>query len=336
MSKILQMITAGSVLALSVLPVQAADVTLTISSWAPPTHGINSVFWPKFIEKIEEATEGRVTAEIKYGLASPPAQFDVVLDGVADITWIVNGYTPSRFPSSTLFELPGYEGSAEDISEAYWHTYEKFMASAGEYDGVKLIALSTNGPGLIHSRDKVSSISDVEGLKLRIGGEVASKVGKALGATGIRVPAPKVYETVASNSADGVMMQMDAKNSFKLFEIAKNTYAVPGGFYRSSFAMIMNEDSFAGLTDADQKALDKVFGAALSKFAGEVWDWTDEQGLEKLATNDDNIHTVANDTDTVAWQKIAEPIIKEVVTEVSEAGFDAPGARAFLMDRISK
>ena len=46
---------------------------------------------------IEEATEGRVTAEVKYGLGSPPAQFDLILDGAADITWIFHGYSPGRF-----------------------------------------------------------------------------------------------------------------------------------------------------------------------------------------------------------------------------------------------
>ena len=51
---------------------QAAE-KLIISSWAPPTHGINAKLWPRFIEMIEKATEGRVTAEIKYKLASPPA-----------------------------------------------------------------------------------------------------------------------------------------------------------------------------------------------------------------------------------------------------------------------
>ena len=31
---------------------------LIISSWAPPTHGINAKLWPRFIEMIEQATGG--------------------------------------------------------------------------------------------------------------------------------------------------------------------------------------------------------------------------------------------------------------------------------------
>ena len=54
---------AASAVALSSLTAQAAEVTLTISSWAPPTHGMNAIAWPRLIEMIEEATDGRVTAE---------------------------------------------------------------------------------------------------------------------------------------------------------------------------------------------------------------------------------------------------------------------------------
>ena len=73
MNHFLKGCVAASVLALSTAGAWAADVTLTISSWAPPTHGVNAIFWPKVIEEIEAATEGRVTAEVKYGLAPPPA-----------------------------------------------------------------------------------------------------------------------------------------------------------------------------------------------------------------------------------------------------------------------
>ncbi len=86
----------------------AADVTLTISSWAPPTHGMNAKMWPGVIKMIEEATGGKVTAEIKYGLGSPPAQMDLVMDGAADMTWIFHGYQAGSFTDTQMIELPGY------------------------------------------------------------------------------------------------------------------------------------------------------------------------------------------------------------------------------------
>ena len=253
---------------------------LVISSWAPPTHGINAKLWPRFIEMMEKATDGRVTAEIKYKLAPPPAQFDLVQDGAADFTWIFHGYNPGRFVASKLIELPGYEGSAEAASVAYWRAYEKFMTGANEHKGVKLIALHTHGPGHLHSAKKVTSLAEIKGMKLRLGGGVSGDVGSALGATGIRVPAPKVYETLASKAADGVMMPMEGKKGFKLTEVAQHTYQMPGGFYRGSFALIMNEDKFKSLSEQDQKALMTIFGEPVSQMSGKVWDEIDATGTE--------------------------------------------------------
>ena len=49
-----------------------AEYTLVISSWVPPTHNINTQMLPNMIEMIEEATDGRVTGEVRLGLAPPP------------------------------------------------------------------------------------------------------------------------------------------------------------------------------------------------------------------------------------------------------------------------
>lgn len=335
MKTFLKAAVATSIVALSSASAFAADVTLTISSWAPPTHGINAMLWPKLIEEMEAATDGRVTAEVKYGLASPPAQMDLILDGAADMTWIFHGYNPGRFVATKMIELPGYEGNAEAASVAHWRAHEKFLSAADEHKGVKLVGLMTHGPGLLHTNSDVGSLDDVNGMKLRLGGGVSGSVGAALGATGIRVPAPKVYETLASDAADGVMMPMEGKASFKLFEVAKNTYTVPGGFYRGSFALIMNSEAFEGLSEADQAALNEVFGEKASRIAGQVWDAIDEVGSQALADNADNKLIEASAADAEKWNGIAAGIIDEVVAEVSGIGIDAAAAKAYIAEQMA-
>ena len=335
MRNIVKALVATSTIAFSSVTAFAADVTLTISSWAPPTHGMNAMMWPKLIEEIEAATDGRVTAEVKYGLASPPAQMDLILDGAADMTWIFHGYFPGRFVATKMIELPGYKGNAEAASVAYWRAHEKFLSEADEHKGVKLVALMTHGPGLLHTNADVNSLDEINGMKLRLGGGVSGAVGAALGATGIRVPAPKVYETLASDAADGVMMPMEGKAGFKLFEVAKNTFTVPGGFYRGSFALIMNSDTFDGLSDEDQAALNKLFGKKASRLAGEVWDKIDEIGAQALADNDDNSLREASAADAAKWREISQDIIKDVLAEVDESGIDAAAVQEFIAEEMS-
>ncbi|MEZ5654111.1 MAG: TRAP transporter substrate-binding protein [Burkholderiaceae bacterium] len=304
-----------------------AKTELVISSWASPAHGMNALMWPQFIEMIEKATEGRVTATIKYNIGSPPAQLDMVQDGAADFSWIFNGYTPGRFVTTKLVELPGYTGSAEAASVAYWRTYNKYLAKADEHRGVKVVSLMTHGPGVLHSVDYVNSIAQIKGMKLRLGGGVSADVGAALGATGIQVPAPKVYETLASHAADGVMIPYEGKKSFKLNEVAPHTFEMPGGFYRGAFAIIMNQDRFKSLSKKDQAALGSpAFGEAVAKMAGAVWDQIDAAGRKTGAETKGNTSTMASAADVAAYAELTAPIIKQVVAEVTKAGVDGQAA----------
>lgn len=327
---------ATAALAVSGSVAFAADYTLTISSWAPPTHGINAKMWPKFVEMVEEATDGKVTAELKLGIAPPPAQMDLIMDGAADASIIFHGYQPGRFVTTKLIELPGYEGSAEAASVAYWRAYDKYLKAADEHRGVKVIALHTHGPAQLHTSSPVTSMDQISGLKVRIPGGVGGDVGTALGATGIQVPAPKVYETLASKAADGVVMPLESRKGFKLTEVAPNVYEMPGGLYRGSFAFIMNEDTFADLPEDIQQALEEnVFGEPLSREIGKIWDEIDAIGREATQSTEGNaIHEAAAE-DMEKFSTIAEDVRAKVIAEVNEAGVDAQAAYDMIKSEMS-
>ena len=328
--KIWTRLTGAAVGALMATGAFAADVTLTIASWAPPAHGINSIMWPNFIKMVEDATGGKVSAEIKYGLAPPPAMMDLVIDGAADISWIFHGYTPGRFNATKLIELPGYEGSAEAASVAYQKVFEAHLAKLEEHRGVKVLAMMTHGPAYLHTNKPVASLGDINGMKLRVPGGVGSSAGEALGATGIKVPAPKVYETLASNAADGVVMPAESRKGFKLTEVAKNLYRMPGGFYRGSFALIMNQEAFDALPDDAKAALEaNVVGVPLARMAGQTWDAMDVSGIEATEAAGDNVIVDASAADQAAYAAIGETIKAGVIAELDAAGVD--GAAAYEM-----
>ena len=326
----------GAVAAMLTTASFAAEHTLTISSWAPPGHGMNASMWPNLIAMIEDATDGKVTAEIKYRLAPPPAQMDLVQDGAADMTWIFHGYQAGRFTATKLIELPGYEGNAEAASVAYWRVHEAHLGAANEHKGVKLIGLMTHGPAQVHSSKKITSLSEISGMKLRVPGGVGGDAGAALGATGIKVPAPKVYETLASNAADGVVMPMEARKGFKLTEVAQNVYEMPGGLYRGSFALIMNQEAFDALPADIQAALDeKVFGEPLSRMAGQVWDAIDVDGRSVTEGTSDNSINTASDADQAAYATIGDKIREAVLADISAKGIDAQAAYEMVKSEMA-
>jgi len=328
---------AGTMLAVGFsASAMAADINLTISSWLPPSHPINTEMLQGLIGMMEEATDGQVSGEIKMGLAPPPAQMDLILDGAADITIIFNGYQPGRFVGTKLIELPGYEGNAEAASVAYWQVHEKYLAQLDEFKGTKVIALTTHGPGQIHSNKPVNSLADLKGLKTRLGGGVSADVGAELGLVGIQVPAPKVYETLSSGAADAVAMNMGERLSFKLNEVAKNVYEMPGGFYRGAFAVIMSEDKFNSLPDDVKASLEeKVFGETASKMMGVAWDASDARAREATMAASDNTIVTASAEDQAAFAEMAARVRTKVLAEISALGIDADAAAEMVASTMA-
>lgn len=313
----------------------AAETRLTVSSWLPPTHPVNTKMLQGLIERIEAATDGEVTGEIKMGLAPPPAQMDLVMDGAADLTIIFHGYQPGRFVATKLIEIPGYEGNAEEASVAYWRVHEAHLAKLDEHRGVKVVALTTHGPGHIHSNKAIETLTDLEGLKTRLGGGVSADVGAELGLVGIQVPAPKVYETLASGAADAVAMNTGERISFKLNEVAKNLYEMPGGFYRGSFAVLMSQEVFDGLSPDVQKTLDdEVFGESASRMMGAVWDESDAIAREQTLEAADNIIVTASTDDQAAFAEMALKVRDKILDELAATEVDAEAAYDMLKSEL--
>jgi len=320
--KLLSSLMAAALLAAGSMTANATE-TMQISSWIPP-HAMNKVFFPEWIKAIEKATHGHVTGKVEFNLAPPPGQIDLVTDGAADAAWIFHGYNPGRFVTTKLIELPGYIGDAEAASVADWRAYEKYLKKADEHHGVYLAALFTHGPGQLFMREKISGLDDLKGKKIRIGGGVSADVGVALGVVGVQVPAPKVYETLSGGVADGVMMPMETNQSLRLYEVCPDTYIMPGGLYRGSFALIMSKAFLDRLSPEDRKGVLSVTGEVASRMAGKVWADADVSGMANAKVKTKVIDF--SPADQAEFAKIAKKVRKKVIDEVAAKGVDAQAA----------
>jgi TRAP-type C4-dicarboxylate transport system substrate-binding protein len=317
-------IAGAAALALLAAPA-VAQTTLVIGSWAPPTHHINAKLWPKWAADVEKATAGRVKFDIKYNLAPPPGMFDAVRDGVADATWIFHGYNPGKFVATQVMEMPLLGAGAQAGSAAYWRVHEKHLAKANEHAGVKVVGLMTHGSGIIQSQKPINSWADLKGLKVRLPGGIASKVGEAFGAVAVTVPAPKVYETLSTRVAEAVFMPWETQKSFRLAEVTKYVVEFPGNLYDGSFAIIINPKKFDALSPADQKALMSVSGEKLSSYAGSTWAEADVAGRETARSAGNQVAT-ASPQMLAELKKVAAEIEADWVKRASGKGYDPKAA----------
>ncbi len=312
-----------------------ADTTLTVANWLPPSHPLVSEVIVPMTEQIKEATGGSVVANVLPApLGPPPAHFDFAINGVADITFGVQGYNAGRFKTTSIAEIPFLGDSAEAVSVAYWRTFDAMLKDAGEYDDVKVLGVFTHGPGQIFVKDADASATDLlDGQKLRVGGGIAHEVASALGAVPVEGPSSKAYELLSQGVADGILFPYESVNFFKLIPQLEVGVSVPGGLYNTSFYIVMNKAKWESLTPEEQTAIDSVTGEALARMAGQMWDRSDAAGL--AAMSGETVVTPATDAQITAWTKALQPIVDAKVAEVTAAGIDGAAALEMLKAEIS-
>ncbi|QPM90342.1 TRAP transporter substrate-binding protein [Pseudooceanicola algae] len=313
-----------------------AQTTLTVANWLPPTHPLVSEVIVPMTEQIEAATGGSVTTNILPApLGPPPAHFDFAVNGVADITFGVQGYSPGRFKTTNLAELPFLGDSAEAVSVAYWRTWEEMLKPAGEYDEVKVLAVFTHGPGEIFIKDGDVTATDVlDGKKMRVGGGIIQEITTALGAVPVEGPSSKAYELLSQGVADGIFFPYESVSFFGLIPQLSQGISVPGGLYNTSFYIVMNKAKWESLTPEEQTQIDSVTGEALARMAGQMWDRADAAGIE--AMKDKITVTSATQEQADAWTAALEPIVEAKMAEVGETGVDAAAALTMMRAEIAK
>ncbi|MEM0908527.1 MAG: TRAP transporter substrate-binding protein [Pseudomonadota bacterium] len=313
----------------------SAQTTLTASTWLPPSHPIVRDIVIPWGEAVEEATDGRVVVEMMAApIGRPPAQYDLVADGAADIGYGVHGYTPNRFGLTTIAELPFLSDSAEALSVAYQRVHDEFFADANEHEGVHLLGVFTHGPGIIYSTDDpVDSVEAAEGRKMRVGGGLATMVAQRLGIVPVSAPAPQVYEVLSNGVVDGILFPSESVPFFKIDKVLKHGVAVPGGLYNTSFFMIMNEDTWNGLSAEDQAAISALSGEALARRAGQAWDAADAAGKDIMAASGMTLST-ASDAFMGDMQSALDGVDQVFLDAAAEKGIDGAAALAALREHV--
>jgi len=313
-----------------------AQTTITVSTWAGPNHGINTMVWPTWKSWIEEATEGRVTVEVVHDMGPPASQMEMVADGIADATWVFHGYNTGRFELTKLPEFPTFEDfSSENASAAYWRTHLEYLEQAGEHRGVDVVAAGVHGPGWIFSSEQYETLEDMKGKRIRVGGGVMGDLSNALELTGVALPPTGVYEAGSQGVIDGAMLVPEGLRSFRVAEIFPYTLKVDGGFYRGSFTIVVNPMIWDQMSAEDREAVESVSGERLSRLFGYMMDVSDVRGVD-FAEEQGHTFTELGDDDLETLRGISDEMIEAWAESVSASrDVDAMAAIEFFREQLA-
>ena len=96
---------------------------------------------------------------------NPGQQPQMVIDGVADVAWIIPSYSPGRFPDTEVLELPGMFHSLRESSLVASRLAARNVLK--DYGDFYIVGLWGTAPYSIHTNFPVSSIADLKGKTIR-------------------------------------------------------------------------------------------------------------------------------------------------------------------------
>ncbi|QUN06246.1 TRAP transporter substrate-binding protein [Shewanella yunxiaonensis] len=295
----------------------AAEYTLRFAHHFPAVSSPHKQIFQAWADEVEQASNGRIKVELypSSTLAKPPAQYDAVVNGIADITATIQGYTANRFPLTQVVELPGVAKNAENGSCIIENLYDEGLISQ-EYKNTKPLFLFTHGMGLIHTTDKtINTPEDLAGLRIRRPSAVVAKFLEQVGAQPVGMPAPESYQAMQNGVIDGVSLPWEGALVFRLNELTKKHTDI-GGLYTLSFIVTMNKRSYNKLPADLKKVIDEHSGLAWSKRAGAVFDELDKKGRAQAVALGQEIVEVKEGINNPAWKPVLDKVTEEYLSEL--------------------
>ncbi|WP_422371675.1 TRAP transporter substrate-binding protein [Hoeflea sp.] len=318
----------------------AQEVTLRMHQFLPPQANVPAEILIPWAEQIGEASGGRMKVEVFSAMSlggTPPQLMDQARDGVVDIVWTLPGYTPGRFPSVEVFELPFMMTNAEATSRAYWDLFKSDMEES-EFKGIKILGTWVHGPGVIHAKGEgVRTLEDMQGKKVRGPTRVINGMLAELGAEPVGMPVPAIPEALSKGVIDGTVIPWEVTPALKIAELV-DTHTEFGGdtaLYTAAFVLAMNQARYDSLPDDLRKILDDATGAEFSAFAGKTQAAFDAPS-RKIAEATDNTILQIEGEELQRWRDASQSVIDNWYTEMEAKGIDGKALHAKAQELIAK
>ncbi len=302
----------------------SAQSVLAVSIWVPPSHMLAETI-KEWCGLLEQKSANQVKCNIlPRAVAAPPGSLDAVRNGLADVSFTVHGYTPGRFVTTQMAELPFLGNSAEASSIALQRTYARTPAMIEEHKGVRVLALFTHGPGMVfNTKRPITDVQELAGLKFRVGGGIVNDIGKALDMNVTLKPSTESYELLSTGVMDGTLFPAESVEAFKIDKVVRYGTTFPGGLYNTSFLFMMNPAAYDRLPAEGRKAVDELSGEVVARMFGRGWDRVDRRGMAFMQVS--GVKFTAADAPFVkAVRERTEPVVENWAKAAEAKGLREP------------
>jgi TRAP-type C4-dicarboxylate transport system substrate-binding protein len=212
-----------------------------------------------FVDAVNAEAKGLVEIEINFSgtlgkdIAQQP---QLVLDGAADIAFVVPGYTSALFPDNAIVELPGL---FRDMREAT-HVYTELVARKAlrGYENFFVIGAYITEPETIHGRVAINSIEDLKNKRIRVNNASETAALEKLGAIPIPMPINQISEAISSGKIDAAAVSRTPLWDYGINRVTTHHYFLNTN--GAPLALLMNRKRFDAMPVAAQDIIRKYSG----------------------------------------------------------------------------
>ncbi|MCW4385492.1 TRAP transporter substrate-binding protein DctP [Salinibacterium sp. SYSU T00001] len=310
---------------------------LTWTSYTTP-EGYYSMAMDRWIEIVEEETDGRVTIEPFYSgsLCATMDGLACTKDGRADIAYTSPAFHPAEFPLANVVTVPFVAKDPVAQTKTAMSLFENNEAYASEFEaeGVRPLYFAPVTTSILGTTSEADSYEDLDGLSVR-GTARMLKALEIAGANPSAIAVSEIYESIENGVIDAWSSTglESAITEWNLGEVTPYMTDTQSGSFINVVA-IMNDEVWQSLPsdiqDIMTEASQEVWGGLEGEYLEEIFDTTcdkaAEQGVE-LST--------WSDAEAEKWaDAVGDTLVNDWKSEAEAAG--AEDVDAFYEDYLAE
>ncbi len=293
-----------------------------------------------FAEELKSRSGGEMEIEFHWGksLLGTKAVLQGLGDGVADMGSVIGFFTPAKLRGYNIGDLPIDNADEWVGMRALFEFSMDNSAMQQEFAnlGVQYVSNHTTGPVQLICTKEVTSLEDMNGLKVRGSGPY----GKTLGDFGAAVQSmgqADVYQALESGLIECNQNYYYSMKAYKQYEVAPHVVELEWG-QNMAFGIMMNADTFAALSAEEQALITELGSEFVDKMAELMIDGKSENKDQMVTGIDGAQISVVSLSDEDRSQLIegGKVYVDAWVAEATEQGYDGAGLLAAYQGLIDK
>ncbi|MFD2237576.1 TRAP transporter substrate-binding protein [Aureimonas populi] len=307
-------------------PALSQEFTFSLHHFLGPQAPAQTRMLAPWAERIEEASQGRISIELYPSMSlggTPQELIRQARDGVVDMIWTLNGYSPGLFPRTEVFELPNvHTNDTVATNLAMADLFDEHLAQ--EHVGVQVLFQHVHAGQAIQMADReVRAPSDLAGTTLRIPTRTGAWVVEALGANPVSMPVPDFPQALSRGVVHGGLVPWEIIPALQLQDLTdyQIELADNGRLGTSVFQVSMNKARWDALPEDIRQIFLDHSGEDWLREVGRIWRDIDDAGIA-LAVEAGNNHVTLTAEESAVFVETLEPVVARWVEDVSRQGVE--------------